>query len=195
MKNEKELSIKKNNKIQTPNKIFNTEGNKTFQKFRPYYPNKIFVYNSINKNKSKIKSFSNNKITLSVDKRNRILPLLNNGQQKFLSKKKKEWSNLGFQNGQIYENLTINNNVNERDNLLLQLYHTQNDMKKTNKEIKNLKAMFEIIEKENLSNKYMISQLLKKNKGTKIEISVSDSNLKTENESENNKNPEKNENT
>ena len=196
-KNEKDLSIKTNNKIQTPNKIFNTEGNKTFERFKPYYPNKIFFYNSINKKKSKIKSFSNNKIALSVDKRNGLLPLINNGQQ-FFSKKKNEWFNTGFQNnknGNVYEHLTINsNNVNERDNLLEELYHTQNDMNKANKEIRDLKAMFDIMEKENLSNKYMISQLLNKKKGTKIEISTSNRSLNTENESGNNNTIEKNNN-
>ena len=198
MKNEKEkeTSIKTNHKIKTPNKIiYNTEGNKNFEKFKPYYSNKLLNYNSINKKLAKLNQFSNNKITFSVDKRNGILPILNNDQQ-YLNKRKKERSNIGFQNmGNIYENLNLCNPT-ERDNLILQLYHTQNDINKANKEIKDLKVMFEIIEKENLSNKYMISQLLNKNKETKIEINDNSNNIKIENNTENNNtnNNENNEN-
>ena len=162
-------NLKGNSKWEkTPKKVFNTEGNKNYEKFKPYYPKNIFNHFSISKIKNQLKPFNNKMKALSVDKRNAKLPLLNQGQQ-FLSKQRKEWSNVDIQNmGNIYENLNLNNPY-ERDNLLMEIYHTENDMNKTNKEINELKKMFDILEKENLANKFMINELLNKNKKIKIE--------------------------
>ena len=186
MKKEKE-TCKKNLKLEkTPKKAFNTEGNKNITKIKPFYPNNLNQPYTINKRKNKIQLFNNNKISFSVDKKiNRNLPSLNNVPI-LLTKNKKEWSNLELQNkGNIYDNLNYNN-LYERDNLLMQIYHTQNDMNKTNKEIKELKKLFTMIEKENMANKYLISQLLNKNKSVKVESN--------NNTIENNEKPKKSEN-
>ena len=181
MKSEKEV-IKTNLKLEkTPKKAYNTEGNKNLEKFRPYYPNNIFSQYS-SKRSTQYKSL-NNKISFSVDKKNANFPLFNKGQQ-FLSKNKKEWSNIDVSNtGNIYEKLNVKNPY-ERDNLLIQIYHTQKDINKANKEIKDLKKMQEIIEKENLANRFMISQLLNKNKQVKIEPSYNS--IQNNKEEENN---------
>ena len=170
MKKEKEIS-KKNHKFEkTPKRGFNTEGNKNQAKCMPSLQTILSQTYSVNKRKNQIKAFNNNKNALSVDKRNnRNLPFLHKGQPS-LSKKKKEFSNIELQSkgSNIFENLNLKNSY-ERDNLLMQIYHTQNDMNKTNKELKELKKLFAIIEKENLANKYLISQLLNKNKAIKAE--------------------------
>ena len=143
----------------TPNKSYNTEGNKNYEKFWPYCPtNNILNQFSNPKRKTNFNSF-NNKISFSESRKSKNF----NKAQQFLSKQKKEYSNIDFPGvGIIYEKLHLNNPY-ERDNLILQIYHTQNDINKTNKEIKEVKKMQEIIEKENLANKFMIGQLLNKN--------------------------------
>ena len=169
MKYEKE-PLKTNLRLEkTPKKSYNTEGNNDYQKFKPYYPNAIFNQFS-SKRKTQYNPF-NIKIPFSVDKKNANFPLLKKGKQQFLSKQKKEWSNIDFSNsGNIYEKLNLKNPY-ERDNLLIQIYHTQKDINQANREIRDLKKMQEIIEKENLANKFMIGQLLNKNKQIKIESS------------------------
>lgn len=160
MKNEKK-SFKINKKIIfTPKKILNTEENKNYKKFKPYYPdNNVFKTLSISKNRSNA-NYLNNK-TNSSDKKKNIFPLINIGRQ-LLSKQGKSISNYGFQNfGNLYEKINLFN-PNERDNLMMEIYHSENEMKKTIKEINNLKTMFETLEKENISNKDIISKLLQK---------------------------------
>ena len=160
MKNEKK-SFKINKKIIfTPKKIVNTEENKNYKKFRPYYPdNNIFKTLSISRNRSNANHL-NNKIN-SSDKKKNIFPFINIGRQ-LLSKQGKSISNYGFQNfGNLFEKINLFN-PNERDNLMMEIYHSENEMKKTIKEINNLKAMFETLEKENMSNREIISKLLQK---------------------------------
>ena len=164
MKNEKK-SFKVNKKIIfTPKKIVNTEENKNYKKFRPYYPdNNVFKTLSISKNRAKTNHINNK--TNSSDKKKDIFPLINIGRQ-LLSRQGKSISNYGFQNfGNLYEKINLFN-PNERDNLMMEIYHSENDMKKTIKEINDLKAMFEALEKENISNKEIISKLLQKKEET-----------------------------
>ena len=174
----KDNLVKKTKYAQTPNKTFRTEGNKSIEKFKPnYYQRGQY---SVNRKTNQIKSFSNNKTVSSIDKKTSFLPIVNTGQQ-FLLNHKNDWS--------IYGNM---DDSNERDNLWMQIQHSQNDIKKTNKEIRDLKAMFEIIQKENLANKYLITQLLQKNKKIKEDMAKTNSSslLTDEMNSENNNNNE-----
>ena len=170
----KDNLVKKAKYAQTPNKTFRTEGNKSIEKFKPNYQQRGQY--SVNRKTNQIKSFSNNKTVSLIDKKTSFLPIVNTGQQ-FSLNHKKDWS--------IYGN---KDDSNERDNLWMQIQHSQNDIKKTNKEIRDLKAMFEIIQKENLANKYLINQILQKNKKIKDEMTKTNSStlLSDEMNSENN---------
>lgn len=61
-------------------------------------------------------------------------------------------------------NNSINENSEERDNLMTQLYHINKEMNQINREIKELQILFSNEEKENMAHKYIISKILNVNK-------------------------------
>ena len=149
---------------ETSKKTFDFEASRSFNKFNSYNPNNTFNQFTINKRKNTIISF-NNKTAYSLDRNNPF----NSKGQKLLSNQNKEWSNLDFKNnGNIYEKLNLCRPF-EKDNLLMEIYYTNKDINRTIKEIKDLKKILDNMEEENLANKFMITQLLNKNKKIKIE--------------------------
>ena len=126
----------------TPNRECNTEGNNKSEKS---FHNSYFYQYSINKKNSYSKPFNRGRTASSTDKKNSFLPMINRGLE-LLTKKKKGKIILNFQNGgNLYDKVNFDDQ-NDRDFLLIQIYNSQNDIKKKNNEIKNLKEMFEIIE-------------------------------------------------
>ena len=85
----KDNHVKKAKYAQTPNKTFKTEGNKSIEKFKNNYHQRGQY--SVNRKTNQIKSLSNNKTVLSIDKKTSFLPIVNTGQQ-FSLNHKKDWS-------------------------------------------------------------------------------------------------------
>ena len=92
------------------------------------------------------------------------------------------------------KNSNIQENNEQRDNLILQLYHTTMDMNQIDKEIRELQNLFHHEEKENLASKFIINKILNENQDVKVVYNF-DSPRETKKESfdeENNINDKKN---
>jgi hypothetical protein len=93
------------------------------------------------------------------------------------------------------KNSNMENNE-QRDNLIIQLYHITMDMNQVDKEIKELKNLFNHEEKENMAHKFIINKILNENQNVKVVEHKFDSPKNTKNKSfaeeNNNENKSKN---
>ena len=62
----------------------------------------------------------------------------------------------------------MNDNIEMKDDLIIKLNHTVMDLNKINKEIKDLQNLFAQEQKENLTHKYIINQILQENQNIKV---------------------------
>ena len=67
-------------------------------------------------------------------------------------------------------------NSDEKDNLLLQLYHTSMDINKIDREINELKNLYSNEENENITHKNIINKILQGNHKIKIKSDINSSN-------------------
>jgi hypothetical protein len=148
------ISIKNNSK-------YKTEENKNKDRINFSLRNKIIRHNQ-NKIINNPIRILNNKSTFLIKPHKEIkspYQMKNTIQQKQGEK--------NFNINYIYlkkNNNSINENSEERDNLMTQLYHINKEMNQINREIKELQILFSNEEKENMAHKYIISKILNVNK-------------------------------
>ena len=144
---------------------YRTEENKIKERFSNSLRNRILFHNK-NRFISKPIRVFNNKSTLQIKPKNEM------GYYKFNHKIQRLFGDKTNKN--ISYNLKISNKniMNEdtemKDDLIIKLNHTVMDLNKINKEIKDLQNLFAQEQKENLTHKYIINQILQENQNIKV---------------------------
>ena len=144
---------------------YRTEENKIKERFSNSLRNRILFHNK-NRFISKPIRVFNNKSTLQIKPKNEIgyYKFNNKIQRLFGDKTNKNISyNLKISNKNI-----MNEDTEMKDDLIIKLNHTVMDLNKINKEIKDLQNLFAQEQKENLTHKYIINQILQENQNIKV---------------------------
>ena len=144
---------------------YRTEENKIKERFSNSLRNRILFHNK-NRFISKPIRVFNNKSTLQIKPKNEMgyYKFNNKIQRLFGDKTNKNISyNLKISNKNI-----MNEDTEMKDDLIIKLNHTVMDLNKINKEIKDLQNLFAQEQKENLTHKYIINQILQENQNIKV---------------------------
>lgn len=174
---------------ESPNK---TEENKLRDIFNNSIRNRIISQNKNRSNYNPIRIL-NNKSTFQIKPKNEINSYkINNRIKQFYGER-----NINYVPFNLKKSKNSKNENNEqRDNLIIQLYHITMDMNQVDKEIKELKNLFNHEEKENMAHKYIINKILNENQNVKVVEHKFDSPKNTKNKSfaeeNNNENKSKN---
>ena len=144
---------------------YRTEENKIKDRFSNSIRNRILFHNKSRFISNPIRIF-NNKSTLQIKPKNEM------GYYKFNHKIQRLFGDKTNKN--ISYNLKVNiknimnDNIEMKDDLIIKLNHTVMDLNKINKEIKDLQNLFAQEQKENLTHKYIINQILQENQNIKV---------------------------
>ena len=169
-----------------------TEENKLRDIFNNSIRNRIISQNKNRSNYNPIRIL-NNKSTFQIKPKNEINSYkINNRIKQFYGER-----NINYVPFNLKKSKNSKNENNEqRDNLIIQLYHITMDMNQVDKEIKELKNLFNHEEKENMAHKYIINKILNENQNVKVVEHKFDSPKNTKNKSfaeeNNNENKSKN---
>ena len=143
---------------------YRTEENKIKDRLSNSIRNRILWQNKNRYISNPIRIF-NNKSSFQLKPKNEVCPFkLNNKIQRCYGDNTNK--------NAIY-NLKMNKNIkNEdmelKDDLIIKLNHTVKDLNQINKEIKELQNLFAQEQKENLTHKYIINQILQENQKIKV---------------------------
>ena len=169
-----------------------TEENKLRDIFNNSIRNRIISQNKNRSNYNPIRIL-NNKSTFQIKPKNEINSYkINNRIKQFYGER-----NINYVPFNLKKSKNSKNENNEqRDNLIIQLYHITMDMNQVDKEIKELKNLFNHEEKENMAHKFIINKILNENQNVKVVEHKFDSPKNTKNKSfaeeNNNENKSKN---
>ena len=169
-----------------------TEENKLRDIFNNSIRNRIISQNKNRSNYNPIRIL-NNKSTFQIKPKNGINSYkINNRIKQFYGER-----NINYVPFNLKKSKNSKNENNEqRDNLIIQLYHITMDMNQVDKEIKELKNLFNHEEKENMAHKFIINKILNENQNVKVVEHKFDSPKNTKNKSfaeeNNNENKSKN---
>ena len=169
-----------------------TEENKLRDIFNNSIRNRIISQNKNRSNYNPIRIL-NNKSTFQIKPKNEINTYkINNRIKQFYGER-----NINYVPFNLKKSKNSKNENNEqRDNLIIQLYHITMDMNQVDKEIKELKNLFNHEEKENMAHKFIINKILNENQNVKVVEHKFDSPKNTKNKSfaeeNNNENKSKN---
>ena len=169
-----------------------TEENKLRDIFNNSIRNRIISQNKNRSNYNPIRIL-NNKSTFQIKPKNEINSYkINNRIKQFYGER-----NINYVPFNLKKSKNSKNENNEqRDNLIIQLYHITMDMNQVDKEIKELKNLFSHEEKENMAHKFIINKILNENQNVKVVEHKFDSPKNTKNKSfaeeNNNENKSKN---
>ena len=125
---------------------YRTEENKIKERFSNSLRNRILFHNKNRFISKPIRVFNNKIQRLFGDKTNKNISY-----------------NLKISNKNI-----MNEDTEMKDDLIIKLNHTVMDLNKINKEIKDLQNLFAQEQKENLTHKYIINQILQENQNIKV---------------------------
>ena len=120
-----------------------------------------------NKNRSNYNPIRilNNRSTFQIKPKNELNSYkINNKMKQFYGDRNINYAPYNLKKS---KNSNMENNE-QRDNLIIQLYHTTMDMNQVDKEIKELKNLFNHEEKENLAHKFIINKILNENQNVKV---------------------------
>lgn len=143
---------------------YKTEEDKIKEKFNSSVRNKILYQNKNKSNINPIKAL-NNKSSFQIKPKNGMSAYkLFNKMKLFYGERKIN---------KIYFNLKKNANSNrendeEKDSLIIQIYHTKTDINQIDKEIKEYQNLFIQAQKENIAHKFIISKILQENQKVKV---------------------------
>lgn len=146
------------------NMQYKTEEDKIKEKFNSSVRNKILYQNKNKSNINPIKAL-NNKSSFQIKPKNGMSAYkLFNKMKLFYGERKIN---------KIYFNLKKNANSNrendeEKDSLIIQIYHTKTDINQIDKEIKEYQNLFIQAQKENIAHKFIISKILQENQKVKV---------------------------
>ena len=169
-----------------------TEENKLRDIFNNSIRNRIISQNKNRSNYNPIRIL-NNKSTFQIKPKNEINSYkINNRIKQFYGER-----NINYVPFNLKKSKNSKNENNEqRDNLIIQLYHITMDMNQVDKEIKELKNLYNHEEKENMAHKFIINKILNGNQTVKVVEHKFDSPKNTKNKSfaeeNNNENKSKN---
>ena len=169
-----------------------TEENKLRDIFNNSIRNRIISQNKNRSNYNPIRIL-NNKSTFQIKPKNEINSYKKNNRIKQFYGER----NINYVPFNLKKSKNSKNENNEqRDNLIIQLYHITMDMNQVDKEIKELKNLFNHEEKENMAHKFIINKILNENQNVKVVEHKFDSPKNTKNKSfaeeNNNENKSKN---
>ena len=138
----------------------------------------------INQNKNRVNynpiRILNNRSTFQIKpKKEKGSYKINNKMKQFYPERNSNFFPFNLKKMQSSKNFE---NTEEKDKLILELYHTTKDMNEIDKEIKELKNLFNHEEKENLAHRFIINKILKENQSVKV-INNFDSPHETKNKS------------
>ena len=156
-----------------------TEENKLRDIFNNSIRNRIISQNKNRSNYNPIRIL-NNKSTFQIKPKNEINSYkINNRIKQFYGER-----NINYVPFNLKKSKNSKNENNEqRDNLIIQLYHITMDMNQVDKEIKELKNLFNHEEKENMAHKFIINKILNENQNVKVVEHKFDSPKNTKNKS------------
>ena len=147
---------------------YKTEENKLKDNLNSSIRNRMLFHNKNKSNYNPIKAL-NNRSTFQIKPRNEMssYKINNNILQKYYAERNANCIPFNTKKNRIIKNDYGNNNE-EKDDLIIQLYHTSKDLNQINKEIKELKNLFSNEEKENMTHKYIINKILQENQKVKV---------------------------
>ena len=147
---------------------YKTEENKLKDNLNSSIRNRMLFHNKNKSNYNPIKAL-NNRSTFQIKPRNEMssYKINNNILQKYYAERNANCIPFNIKKNKIIKNDYGNNNE-EKDDLIIQLYHTSKDLNQINKEIKELKNLFSNEEKENMTHKYIINKILQENQKVKV---------------------------
>ena len=147
---------------------YKTEENKLKDNLNSSIRNRMLFHNKNKSNYNPIKAL-NNRSTFQIKPRNEMssYKINNNILQKYYAERNTNCIPFNIKKNRIIKNDYGNNNE-EKDDLIIQLYHTSKDLNQINKEIKELKNLFSNEEKENMTHKYIINKILQENQKVKV---------------------------
>ena len=170
-----------------------TEENKLRDILNNSIRNRIISQNKNRSNYNPIRIL-NNKSTFQIKPKNEINSYkINNRIKQFYGER-----NINYVPFNLKKSKNSKNENNEqRDNLIIQLYHITMDMNQVDKEIKELKNLFSHEEKENMAHKFIINKILNENQNVKVVEHKFDSpkNIKNKSFAEENNNENKSKNS
>ena len=144
---------------------YRTEENKIKVRFSNSIRNRILLHNKNRLSNNPIRIF-NNKSTLQIKPKNEIgCHKFNNKIQRFYGDKTNK--NISY-NFKMNSKNIMDENMEMKDDLIIKLNYTVMDLNKINKEIKDLQNLFAQEQKENLTHKYIINQILQENQNIKV---------------------------
>lgn len=144
---------------------YRTEENKIKVRFSNSIRNRILLHNKNRFSNNPIRIF-NNKSTLQIKPKNEMGSYkFNNKIQRFYGDKTNK--NISY-NFKMNSKNIMDENMEMKDDLIIKLKYTVMDLNKINKEIKDLQNLFAQEQKENLTHKYIINQILQENQNIKV---------------------------
>ena len=156
--------------MKTLNKtVFSTIKNKTEEfKFRDQFNRGIrdkIIQNNKNRFYNNPIRILNNRSTFQIKpKKEKNSSKINSELNKFYEGKNSNYIPLNLRKS---KNLEYDNNE-EKDNLILQLYHITKDLNNIDNEIKELQGLFNHEEKENMAHKFIIQKILNENQDVEV---------------------------
>ena len=144
---------------------YRTEENRIKDRFSNSIRNRILNHNKNRFISNPIRIF-NNKSTLQIKPKNEMgCYKFNNKIQRFFGDKTNK--NISYNLRRRNKNI-MDENAEMKDDLIIKLNYTVKDLNKINKEIKDLQNLFSQEQKENLTHKYIINQILQENQKIKV---------------------------
>ena len=143
---------------------YRTEENKIKDRFSNAIRNRILLHNKTRFFSNPIRVF-NNKSTFQLKPRNEFCSYkLNNKMQRLYGDKTNKNISYNLKKSKNY----VSEDMEMKDDLIIKLNHTIMDLNKINKDIKDLQNLFDQEQKENLTHKFIINQILQENQNIKV---------------------------
>ena len=165
--------------------VYKHEKEKTIRSLNKYESNSTREKNLLVKNKK----FSNHKFmnekNLDILNNRRLLHLKKNNNFKYTTSKEKITNQISYKSNNSHNNNPFYSDRRDKEKIIMEINQSNNELKCQGKEIKKFQNLYGAIKKENLENKFLLFQIMNKEKNKKdIYKEQSKENNKTETEKE-----------
>ena len=165
--------------------VYKPEKEKTIRSLNKYESNSTREKNLLVKNKK----FSNHKFmnekNLDILNNRRLLHLKKNNNFKYTTSKEKITNQISYKSNNSHNNNPFYSDRRDKEKIIMEINQSNNELKCQGKEIKKFQNLYGAIKKENLENKFLLFQIMNKEKNKKdIYKEQSKENNKTETEKE-----------